>query len=306
MNIQEVKESIENKTIDDNPIIFVYDDNPFVAFQYINEISKIKGKHISYLETIEDIGKIHSDLFGVQKIDDGIRVFRTEEISSLDDSIRYEKNLYIIVHKLKLDGKSTIEKFKSIILKLPKLEDWCIKDFMYSLAPGVKKEYLDWLQSAANNDIYRIDNELAKLSLFSDKEQSIIFDEMLTDRSFVDISSFNVFNITNSVTSRDMVTLQSSLEEIKSFDAEPLGVVTLLYQAFKKIILVWLASNPTTESTGLKSNVIWAVKNQPRVYSKDQILNCFLLLTDIDKRLKTGEIEIPWLIDYVICKCLTY
>ena len=119
--------------------------------------------------------------------------------------------------------------------------------------------------------------------------------------------ALNVFNITNAVTSKDKNALINALKEIKSFDAEPLGVVTLLYQGFKKLILVWLASNPTPDTTGLKSNVIYAINKSPRVFNKNQLLNIYQFLNSIDKKLKTGNLcDISHLIDYVICKIFTF
>ena len=128
---------------------------------------------------------------------------------------------------------------------------------------------------------------------------------MINDGCFFDTSTFNVFNITNSVMNKDMNNLEAALKEIKSFDAEPLGVVTLLYQGFRKLIQVLLAKNPTPENTGLKLNVIYAIQKTKQVYTKDQILRCFIELTSIDKKLKTGKLcDMKNLIDYVICKIL--
>ena len=72
------------------------------------------------------------------------------------------------------------------------------------------------------------------------------------------------------------------------------------------MIQVWLAKQATPKSTGLKSNVIYALSKQPRVYDKQQLLKSFQLLNDIDKQLKTGNIDTKWLIDYVVCRVLTY
>lgn len=304
MNLIELKNSIEQKTIGDNLIIFVYEDVPFVADQYIREIANIKEKKIQYLESIDSIGKNTNDIFGLMEIDDGIKVYRAKEIEELSEKIKYESNLFIIVNKLK-DKKIEAE-FEQYIVKIPKLEGWQLKDYMYSVAEGIDRKQLDWLIQASGEDIYRLENELDKFRLFSTTEQSYLFNDMLLDGAFVDLSSFNVFNITNAVTNRDYATLKNALKEIKSFDAEPLGVVTLLYNGFRKLIQVWLAKNPTPENTGLKSGMIWAIKNQPRVFNQQQLLDAFLLLTDIDRMLKTGMIDTKWLIDYVICRVMTY
>lgn len=304
MKIETLKESIENRKIGDTPLIFVYEDVNFIPLQYILEISKIREKDIEYIDSLSSIGSNFNDIFGSAICSNSIRVLITRELEDINDKIKYEKDVYVVVNKVK--DKSSLDKLSDYVVMVPKLEEWQIKDYVYSIAEGIDTKSLDWLIEASNKDIYRLENELDKLKLFQESERKYLFEDMMSDGAFVDLSSFNVFNVTNAVTSRDYSTLKNALKEIKSFDAEPLGVVTLLYNGFKKLILVWLANNPTPENTGLKSGMIWAIKNQPRVFTKEQLLSSFLLLTNIDKLLKTGYIDTSWLIDYLICRILTY
>ena len=302
MTFEEVKNSIETKHLDDALLILQYSDVPFVAYQWVREIARIHNQKIVYLESIDGIERNTVDIFGTSDINEGLRVYRCDEFNSVSDNLRTEKNLVIITNKV---SKETQNKFAEFLCCLPALEGWHIKDYVYSVAKGVPEKDLDWLIQVCQSDIYRIENELDKLRLFSETERKYIFDDMKFQGAFRDLSTFNVFNITNAVTSRDYATLKDALKEIKSFDAEPLGVVTLLYQGFKKLILVWLASNPTPENTGLKSNVIYAINKSPRVYTKTQLLDAYQFLNNIDKMLKTGQIDVKWLVDYTLCKVLT-
>ena len=305
MTLQEVKNSIELKAIGDEPIIFQYEDVPFVADQYIREIAKIKNKSIQYLESIDNIANGFNDIFGLSDIDDGIRVYKCSDLEKLSEKVKYEKNLYIVVNKIK--DKLILQQFESNIVVIPKLEGWQLQDYMYSVAEGIDRKSLDWLINATHGDIYRLENELDKFRLFNETERKYLFEDMRIEGAFSDLSSFNVFNITNAITSRDIESLKNALKEIKSFDAEPLGVVTLLYQGFKKLIQVWMAKQATPENTGLKSNVIYAISKQPRVYNKQQLLSSFLFLAGIDKDLKSGTLcDMKYLIDYTICRVLTY
>lgn len=304
MKIETLKEKIENKSVGSEPLIFLYEDINFIPLQYIVEIARIREKDIEYIDSLASIGSNVNDIFGGTTVSNSLRVLITKELEDINEKFKYETDLYVVVNKIK--DKACIEKLSDSVVIVPKLEDWQIKDYVYSLAEGIDTKSLDWLIEATGNDIYRLENELDKFKLFQEAERKYLFEDMLSDGAFVDLSNFNVFNITNAVTSRDYNTLKNALKEIKSFDAEPLGVVTLLYNGFRKLILVWLANNPTTESTGLKSGMIWAIKNQPRVFTKEQLLSSFLLLTNIDKMLKTGYIDTSWLIDYLICRILTY
>ena len=304
ITLQELKTSIEQRSVGSDMVIFVCEDVTFLPFQYIREISKIRGMPINYLESIDTLVSSFADIFGMSDVEDGIRVYQTSEIETLNDKLKYEKDLYIIVNKIK--DKKTLLDFENNIVNVPKLEGWQLQDYLYSVAEGIDHKDLDWLLGACGGDIYRIENELDKFRLFNETERKYLFNDMLLEGAYHDLSQFNVFNITNAVTSRDYNMLRNALKEIKSFDAEPLGVVTLLYQGFKKLIQVWLAKNPTTENTGLPSKMIWAINKQQRTFDKNQLIKSFLLLTSIDKELKSGNIDTKWLIDYLICRILTY
>ena len=302
MTYVELKNSIQLNALGSSLLVIQYNDTPFVAYQYVQEISKSKGLEICYIDDIIHLETAIVDIFGTREISEGLRVFSTPEFKSSSELLKGEENLVILTKKIDADTKKMFEPF---LCELPKLETWHVKDFVYSQCEGVDTAELDWLISACSEDMHRLENECAKLSLFEMSERKYIFDDMKFQGAFRDLSTFNVFNITNSVTGRDYKTLVNALKEIKSFDAEPLGIVTLLVQGFRKLIQVLLSNNPTPETTGLKSNVIYAIRKSPRVYTNKQIIDAFLFLTDIDRMLKTGMIDTKWLVDYVICKVLT-
>ena len=304
MKFEDVKSLIEDGKIGDSLLILQYQDNNYVAYQWAREIARIHNKHISYIESLYGIISASIDIFGTKTIDDGERIYSCEIFDVVSEKLRSEKNLIIITNKITKESENI---FKDNICILPKLEEWHIKDYVYSVCQGIDEKDLDWLVSVCKSDIYRISNEVDKLTLFNINERKYLFEDMKYQGAFNDLSTFNVFNITNAVTSRDFDSLLNALKEIKSFDAEPLGVVTLLYQGIKKLILVWLANNPTPENTGLKSNVIYAINKSPRTFTKKQLLDTYQFLNSIDRLLKTGQLcDMNKLIDYVICKVLTF
>lgn len=304
MKFEDVKSLIEDGKIGDSLLILQFQDNNYVAYQWAREIAKIHNKHISYIESLYGIISASIDIFGTETIDEGERIYSCETFDVISEKLKSEKNLIIITNKITKESENI---FKDNICILPKLEEWHIKDYVCSLCEGIDAKDLDWLVSVCKSDIYRISNEVDKLTLFSVNERRYLFEDMKYQGAFNDLSTFNVFNITNAVTSRDYNALLNALREIKSFDAEPLGVVTLLYQGLKKLILVWLASNPTPENTGLKSNVIYAINKSPRTFTKKQLLDTYQFLNSIDRLLKTGQLcDMTKLIDYVICKVLTF
>lgn len=297
-----LKSEIENKTVTDDLIIFQYNDTTFLPHDYTRRISQVRSIPVEEIDDIEHLVSKVVDVFNTSSLDVSLRVYQCPELSSLSIDFKQEKNLIIITKKI---SKEVEKDFSDYICVFPPLEHWHIQDYVYSCAEGIPTKELDWLISICGEDIYRLSNEVDKLSLFESTERKYIFDDMKFEGAFKDLSSFNVFNITNAVTSKDIPNLVLALREIKSFDAEPLGVVTLLYQGFRKLIRVLLATNPTPETTGLNSKVIYAIRNSKKVYSANQLIDAFQFLNSIDRMLKEGKIDTTWLIDYVICKVLS-
>ena len=293
MNILELKNKIKQKMIDNSSIIFKIQDCKFIPEQYLKEISKILNKHVEYIEQ-EEISNLN--IFECD--DNSMRVCYCDYFTK--KTLMNQNYLYIITKKIKHE-----KELSKHIIEVPELEDWQIKEYVYSMLEGIEEKELDWLIDICNKNIYRLDNEISKLTIFGENERKYVFEDMKYEGNFNDLSSFNVYDITNSITTKNIDKLNKALTEIYNFDAEPLGVVTLLYQAFKKMIQVWFSKNPTPETTGLKANVIYAINKAPKVFNKEQVLQCFIEMVNIDKKLKTGLIETKYLIDYCVCKILS-
>lgn len=292
MNIKDLKKAVEDKTLDISTLIFVNKENSdFLVNQYIKEISNIKQLPLNY---VEDLKNISNPLFS--DFTDTLIIFKTDKLDYIDININ---NLIIICKEISEDIK-----FDNII-NFPKLEEWQIKDYVYSRGKGINVKYLDWLFDICNKDIYRLDKELDKLDLFEEAHRNLMFENFIKDGVYEDLSNFQIYDLTNAIQSRDFDRISSILADIENIDVEPTGLLTLLYGGFKKIISVWLDKNPTPESTGLKSNQIYAIKNLPRKYTKEQLIDIFEFLTTIDSKLKTGYIDVNNLIDYVIIKVLS-
>lgn len=301
MELKELKEQIESSNFFDDSLIFICPDNTFLAMQYIKRISFDRGALLTFIDSLD---YLEDSLFNEHGTNVGINVLIKDEVDYIPDAALFEKNLFIVCKSIK--STELLTKFSSMIITMPKLEEWMIKDYVYSIAEGVDKSQLDWLIEASKYDIYRLEEELDKLRIFGVSERKYLFNELIYEGAFSDISSQTIFNLTNAIMSKDLDTVRLCLSEVDSIGIEPLGVVAILYKNFRKYIQVWLARNPTPESTLLPRGTIYAISKQPRVYNKYQLIKSFEFLTNIDSELKLGNIDTKWLLDYVICKLLTF
>lgn len=302
MDIEKLKERIENKTIDDTPVIFVVSDTDFVARQYIHQISKLANLEIEQTDDISKLGKKKKSLIEMDTKENSIILVAVDELGDIGTSILGKKNLYVITKKLSPDFPKELSQ---IVVKVPKLETWQIRDYAYSVADGVKREKLDWLLQLCGNNIYRLDNELQKLSQFSKTQRADLFDNMVYDGSFDDLMSVQLFDLSNAVCTKDLQKLSYLVPMVKESDINEFAVVAILLNSFKNMARVQLSKNPEIELKDMSSKQIYAIRKNCGKYSKDQLNKVLQFLYSIDYKIKSGNLDIENTVEYLVDKILT-
>lgn len=287
MELKDLKYKVENNLTSDDPIVFKISDNSFLPYQYINKIISDKKLNFICIDSLDEI----SDN-GMFDFDVPAYIYVCDKL----DDFKYTKNLFIITKKITCDCED-------YYVDIPKLEQWQIKDYVYSNCTDVDRNKLDNLLDICNYDIFRLDKEISKLNIFDKSERNFLFNKFDNDGIFDDLSKYTVFNFTNAIVKKDIQELYRIYLEKDSanIDIEPLGVITILQRNFKNIIDIQLAKNPTAESCGMSSKQFWAVRNNCGIWTADQLIKIYKELNSIDFKLKTGKITNDLILDYIIC-----
>lgn len=305
MTIQELKNQIESGVVTDAPLIFKDDDSRFLSNQYITAISKVKKLKINYIQSLSEVIYDSFDFFTCDNDEQpsclNVLYSQVYEWGNID----LARTTNLIVVTTKFVDKETEKKLSDYIVVMPKLEDWQIKDYVYSICEGVNQKDLDWLMNLCGKNVCRLQQELDKLTLFNVDERKYLFDSFVRDGSMDDLSSYNIFNFTNAIATKDFNTLKSIYKEIERADITDFYLLTVLLKNFRNIVLVQLNSNPTPETTGLDSKQLYAIKRIPKVYSPQQLVNIFKFLCDIDRQVKEGELPASLVVDYLTVKILS-
>ena len=301
MLLQDIKTQIETNSIVNTFMIFKCDDK-FVARQYYKAISQQLNKKIDYIEDLRSLNNKSVDIFFQDTSQSkNLRIHNVDVFDYYGNELLNEEYLIIICKKIE---KHTAEIYKDYIVEVDPLEYWCVKDYLYSTLKGVETRYIDWLMENCNYDINRLQLEADKLLIFNENERNIVFNEMLNDDAFCDITNKTIFNFTDAIVKKDINRLRTIYEDIDVIDIEDIGVVTVLYQNFRKLLQVWMSNNPTPESTGLSSKQIYAIKKLPRVWNEKQLVDILELLTSIDFKIKSGTMPMNILRDYLVVNIL--
>ena len=209
LDIKDFKNDIENKNIKYNFAILKYSDTDFLGFQYVDAIAKILNKPVKIIDDLSEMSKNTFSLFG-DNDSDCIYLFLVDKFDYNNLDI-IGKDLYIICKTI---DKKSLEVFNNYIVELPKLEDWQIKDYVYSVAEGANEKSLDRLIDVCGNDIYRINQELNKIKIFTKQERNFTFDKFIEDGIFSDLSTYSIFDFSNAIVKRDRETLRKIYKEI--------------------------------------------------------------------------------------------
>lgn len=294
MQIKSLKLALATNISNIDFLVLKNSDNSFLAEQYTNEIITKKSSSVNYIDSLDSL------YFDNPFLDDSvIYVFRTDELT-LEREGLLNKNIIIICNKIKKIHSC----YSDFVVEMPKLKEWQIKDYIYSSAIGLTDTQLEQLHSLCSFDIYRASVEIAKLKLFTETERSKIFEMYLKDGQYSDLNQTTVFNLCNAITRKDLPAISKIYIKLSNTNFNVIGFIQLLYTNFKNIINVQLAKYPTAESCGMKPNQFYVVKHQVGFYTREQLIQIFSILTDVDKQLKTGQLGTEHILDYVITRIL--
>lgn len=299
LNLNEVKTALENNKDIDQFLIFYYEDTTdYIPVQYAKALARIRNSEILY---VNELDEINSSPDPFSEPTSNLYVYKTDSLERIPAKY-LQNNLIIITPKLLKDAEKEYDEY---ILRIPKLEEWQIVDYIKTVSPGLTQDEMEWLVRTYKSNMYRVELEVDKLKPFSESARQYIFEDFYVDHVFETLSEYGIFDFTNAIQGKDLQTISNILSDINHIDIEPTGLITLLCANFKKLIKVWLNKNPTPENTGLKSNQIWAINRLSRTYTKEQLVKVFELVSDMERRLKTGEMPEELIIDYLTVKILS-
>ena len=299
LNLNEVKTDLENNKDIDQFLIFYYEDTTdYIPVQYAKALARIRNSEILY---VNELDEINSSPDPFSEPTSNLYIYKTDSLERIPAKY-LQNNLIIITPKLLKDVEKEYDEY---ILRIPKLEEWQIVDYIKTVSPGLTQDEMEWLVRTYKSNMYRVELEVDKLKPFSENARQYIFEDFYVDHVFETLSEYGIFDFTNAIQVKDLKTISNILSDINHIDIEPTGLITLLCANFKKLIKVWLNKSHTPENTGLKSNQIWAINKLSRTYTKEQLVKVFELVSDMERRLKTGEIPEELIIDYLTVKILS-
>ena len=287
MDIKNLKSKIENNKWDNDFMVWIIEDesSEIITNQYINLICKNNNLTLKYIESINDI----PDESFIS--DDNLYVIKIDKWESNDT----HSNCIVICNKTK----------DKLAIKIPKLSDWQIIDFVVNKVSGIEKSELESLLSIYDGNYFRFINDIDKISIFDRSQQKLILNQMIDDGHFSTLTNYKVWDLSNAILKKDKRLIKEVLKMIDYIDAEPLGVAKILYNNFKTVLSVQINPRVTADELGISDKQLFVIKKYNcGFYTNEQLIKILKMLTNIESLFKYEELPLNYLVDYMICKIM--
>ena len=282
MQLRELKERINKKENIPFPLIFIASNNDFLVNQYLYSIAKNLSLNIVSISSLKELDDITSSVFYENN---DLFVFKVDK----DMLIKQED---IKNNKVILLAENQIKGSDIDVVKFDKLENWMIEDYAKTLLPGLTVQETTWLCKICNYNIDRVDIECQKLSLFDKKEQENIFELINKENGYCDLNDLNIFNLTNAVIKKDILTIKNIIRDIDNIDIEGTGLVTILLKQFLNIINIQLNNHANAAALNMSEKQFRAISYNCNKYSNDKLISIYKFLNNVDYKLKSGLLDI--------------
>lgn len=292
MQLSDFKKQVLDNSLENLNLVFKYTDNQFLVNTYIDTICK--NKDLERID-ISSFDEINQDDFSLFMDDNALYVISLDKLSIVPEYT----NCIVLCKEVESSVKDKIN-----LIEFPKLQNWQIEDYAQTKAPGLSKDKIKWLCEIAKYDIYRVNNEIDKLAIFTTSNQEDIFAEIDKENGYEDLNNFTIFNLINAITKRNKQDVLNILKVIEQIDVEPVGLVTLLIRQFKGILSIQFNPRITYTDLGVTQKQYMAWKYNCGKYTNKELVSIYELLLSIDYRLKNGLIENNQIVDYIICNIL--
>lgn len=295
MTLEQLKYILENnQPITQKYFIFECstESSQFVFHQYLNLYCVNNNLNINFIDELTANNNVN--LFTTTNT--SVDVLYTDKLTS---SVIPNRITWV---RCKSIDKNLLPDISEYVISIPALENWHLKDYAYSLLPKLSQKDIDQLVKTHDN-IYMLDADINKIKVFDNYD--VVYKD-IKDQIYIDLSEYKIFDLVNCFVRYDKTTLHNLLLQLDNIDIDIFGLLTLLIRSFKHVIDIQLSKVSSPESVGVSSKQYWAIKKYScNVYTRNQLIQIYSVLTNCDFYIKSGYISASMLLNYLIITIMT-
>ena len=286
MTLMDLKNSITNKIVPSDFMIFVSKDNSFLANQYAKALGELAIGGVNKINSIYEPQQ--SSLMLLTSSTEALNILTVDVFDERSEDYSQFENIIVICEQV---DKSIAKNVENYVVKFPKLEEWQLCDYAKTLCPSIDDEDITWLVKASGNDIERVNSELEKVALFSKNDQKEIFSAIRFDTQS-DLYNADLFAIVNALVLGDLSALFEFIKHNGYNIHEPVMLANRAFSSLKNIILVTQNYNLNYADLDMSEKQYRFIKNNNRNLNLAAAKKKLKFLANFDLLLKTSQLEL--------------
>ena len=286
MTLMDLKNSITNKIVPSDFMIFVSKDNSFLANQYAKALGELAIGGVNKINSIYEPQQ--SSLMLLTSSTETLNILTIDVFDERSEDYSQFENTIVICEQV---DKSIAKNVENYVIKFPKLEEWQLCDYAKTLCPSIEDEDITWLVKASGNDIERVNSELEKVALFSKNDQKEIFSAIRFDPQS-DLYNADLFAIVNALVLGDLGVLFEFIKHNGYNIHEPVMLANRAFSSLKNIILVTQNYTLNYADLDMSEKQYRFIKNNNRNLNLAAAKKKLKFLANFDLLLKTSQLEL--------------
>lgn len=279
---------------------------------YIQQISKITGKEIKYIDSIAEIfSKLQNRSFVqkpvIYKVRDNKELIQNEKLQQRIESVLGDN---ILVHVItNVDKRTKFYKlYKDAIVDFERLSDAMLKKYILKEIK-LSERNIERLIDICEHDYGRILLEIDKINRyaqahpqeFDDVGFDTYFKKLVEDGTIYEPPYDAIFDLVDAILDRKVNKAFDLLQQSYAVGEATMVMLSVLYNNAKAVLQVQTYDgNNLSKATGLTG---WQIKNaKPHVgvYSNDTLIYKLQLIQKLESGIKTGKIDEEYAMQYLL------
>lgn len=297
MKLSELKTEILENTIPNEFMVFRCDSNYFLAEQYVNEICSLKQREIKYISSLNP-NNVGFELFDAS---DTMNIYKVDEYADFIEDFSEFSNYIVLCKKISNKVKDSVEPY---VVEFKEPEDWQTIEYIKTVCGSLDNDDANWLYEATGKNLYRIENEISKISMFEGNEQKEILSHLKFDKE-TDLYTMDNLILGDLILNNDRVKIYEYLYHENAEKLDTIGLINTILKKVKNMLLVKYG-NLDANSIGISQNYFNYLKRNT-VKTENYLRQALKFLSELDCKIKEGDIDLPdcGRIDYIICKLMS-
>lgn len=280
---------------------------------YLQKIAEVGNATLKRVDSVKDVFaglQAHSFLSkpSCYVIRDDKDLLKQDETvwQGLRDGVTQGKNIVILIYT-SLDKRTKFYKAnEDVITVFEKLSGEVLARYA-SNACGLNERYGYDLAHRVNLDYSQLMLECDKLKILSQVRGIPIDDayrQAIAEKLIYTTPQNVIFDFVDAFCKRQVNQAFTLWEELEELDSNPLGVLTLLYNNFKAMLVVSGGGDNLVQRTGLTA---WQIKNaleKGNRYDVGELVRALQALRNLEKGIKVGHIDVDMAVYYALITIL--